>query len=40
MRLKGLKLRDKLRLLLMNHDLKTPRKEEWFEDDSMNITRK
>ena len=30
MRLKGLKLREKLRLSLMDHDLRRPRKEEWF----------
>ena len=32
-RLKDLKLRDKLRLSLMDHDLRRPRKEEWFEDN-------
>ena len=40
MRLKGLKIRDKLRLSLMDHDLRRPRKEEWFEDYSMHIIRK
>ena len=39
MRLKDLKLWDKLRLSLMDHDLRRPRKQEWFEDDSMHIIR-
>ena len=39
MRFKSLKLRDKLRLSLMDHDLKRPRKEERLEDDSMHIIR-
>ena len=33
-RVKGLQLRDKLRLALMNHDMHRPRKEEWIQDQN------
>ena len=38
-RLKGLRLRDKLRLALKDHELYHPRKEEWDYDKNMTIIR-
>ena len=39
-RYRGLKLRDSLRLSLVDHDMHIPRKEEWFDDDNMYVQRK
>ena len=38
-RVKGLQLRDKLRISLLDHDMHRPRKEEWVEDDHNHVTR-
>ena len=38
-RYKGLKLRDSLRLSLVDHDIHRPRKEEYFDDDNIHVHR-
>ena len=38
-RLKGLILRDKLRVKLKDHDMHRPRKNDWHEDNYMHVVR-
>ena len=38
-RLRGMKLRDDIRMSLMDHDIQRPRKDEWDIDEDNYITR-